>query len=90
MPAGKPQGWHAPDSGPEAAERPFFRAEPGETTFSPWVLVTGLAVAGVGSLWHAKRLKTDHQSSEPVWPWVVVGVVLLGIAGAVGIKVLRV
>ena len=34
----------------------------------------------VMSLRHAKTLREDDVSEEPVWPWVVAGMALLGIA----------
>jgi hypothetical protein len=55
-------------------------------TSSPWVLVVVLAAAGAGSLLHAKKLKADDDASGTlVWPWVVAGVVLLGMAAGIGV-----
>ena len=68
-----------------ATER-ISRTEPSLRTPSPWVFVALLAGAGVGSLWNAKRLRTEEEpSGAAVWPWVVSGLTLLAVAAGVAV-----
>jgi hypothetical protein len=64
-----------------AAVERTSRTVPSVRTTSPWAFVVGLAAAGVGSLLHAKKLKTAEDGlAQPAVVWVVAGVVLLGLA----------
>jgi hypothetical protein len=48
------------------------------------VIVLTFAAAGVPSQRHADKLMShDDASDKPVWPWVVAGIALLGIASGV-------
>jgi hypothetical protein len=52
-------------------------------TGAVWVIVFATAAGGVLSL-RPKKLKTDDDASwRPAWPWVVAGVILLGIAAGI-------
>jgi hypothetical protein len=56
----------------------------------PWAIVVATAALGAMSLWHAKKLKTDDDAlGKSVWPWVVAGVVLLGIAAGITVSAIR-
>lgn len=72
-----------------AAERVASRKAQGHLP-DRWSLVGVLVGAGVLSLRQAKQLRAEEGTAEiPVWPWVVVGVMLLTGAGFVLVLTVR-
>jgi hypothetical protein len=73
-----------------AAAEPDAGLESGIRSPGPWPLVVILAIAGTGSLWHARRFRTNDESSEEsVWPSVVTGTVCLVVAGGITLATIR-
>jgi hypothetical protein len=63
---------------------------PGATDWMPLVFAVAIAGVGIVSLRHAHKLMNlDDARRGPAWPWVVAGVILLGMAAGITASAMR-